>query len=169
MSENDGNSAADKKNVSSQNNPDMDIVNNEEFYSLKEKIQYCSIIQVIVSLIFWIWALLNVLRGTNNFDSGCVLFVLSLVSGMFGFASMNLSPSSPQKKKRRALSFAHLNLGMTICSHILICFELFWCCNYDSRHRISNLLCHIWHTMVHCINSFHYMASSMEEKIETTK
>eukprot|EP01084_Bolivina_argentea_P027248 50661_1 len=103
----------------------MDIVNNEEFYSLKEKIQYCSIIQVIVSLIFWIWALLNVLRGTNNFDSGCVLFVLSLVSGMFGFASMNLSPSSPQKKKRRALSFAHLNLGMTICSHILIALSYF--------------------------------------------
>ena len=53
-----------------------------------KRIRIISSLQIIVSLIFWVWAMFNILNGKLPFDCGIISFVIPPVAGIFGLKSV---------------------------------------------------------------------------------
>ena len=68
--------------------------------------------QIVISLIFWAWALANILRG-QGFDLGVISFALSFIAGILGITSV-FSKGDRQKL------LANLHLAMTAIGHLIV-------------------------------------------------
>lgn len=78
------------------------------------KVKLYTLCQIGVSLMFWIWALVNILKG-RGFDLGVVSFLFPLFAGIFGYLSTNSS-----RIKSKSMINVNLHLILTIFGHLFV-------------------------------------------------
>ena len=78
------------------------------------RVKLYSICQIVISLMFWIWALVNILRR-GGFDLGVISFLFPLFAGIFGYLSTNSS-----RIKSKTMFNVNIHLGLTIFGHFFV-------------------------------------------------
>ena len=96
---------------------DRSVVN--EIIIWKMRVKLYSIIQIIVALMFWIWALINIMKG-QVFDAGVISFIFPFFAGIFGYLS-----TYKIKQQQERLLYVNLHLGLTIFGHFLVTLNYF--------------------------------------------
>eukprot|EP00483_Globobulimina_turgida_P001231 UN01233 len=86
-------------------------LNEHMLSSMRIKVKLYTIIQIGVSLMFWIWALVNILKD-GEFDAGVVSFVFPFFAGICGYVSTS--------KSYEKMLFVNLHLGLTVAGHFLV-------------------------------------------------
>ena len=81
------------------------------------RIESISSLQIYVSVVFWGWAVLNVVTGKQPFDGGIIVFVFSLVAGIIGLESVKSTGD-----RRRLLAERHLRYTIVGHSLVTICY-----------------------------------------------
>ena len=84
-----------------------------EFCSSTRGIGIISFLQIIVSLTFWTWAVVNMVTGKMKFDGGTISFATAFIAGLTGMASVRGDGD------RRVL-FAERYIRITFFSHSLV-------------------------------------------------
>ena len=84
-----------------------------EYAANMNRISIISMLQIIVSLIFWAWAWFNNFTRKLPFDSGIIIFVLPFVTGIFGL-------QSAQSNGVRTRPLAEKHFRYTRISHVLV-------------------------------------------------
>ena len=105
-------------------------------------VRYGSMIQMTVSFIFWMWALINIVSGRASFDLGVVTFIFPFIAGLSGYLSVSLQRSI----------FVNLYLILTIFGHAIVTYNYCDGAGYFSKEGDKKLVAYtaifagIWFT-----------------------
>lgn len=109
-----------------------------------------SLLQISVSLVFWIWAIVNTVSGkAKPVDGGVISFLFPMMAGIFGWKS--LSGHDPTKK------MAKFSMAFTAVGHVLVSLNyvlgivvapndafMWYCITMTSLWAISGIVFTIW-------------------------
>ena len=72
-----------------------------------------SILQIVVSIVFWIWAIVNIVTDKVPFDAGVVSFLVPMAAGICGLKS---AASNGEKRK----SAGKFHIIFTVSGHLVV-------------------------------------------------
>eukprot|EP01084_Bolivina_argentea_P286489 491453_1 len=116
---------------------------------MRIKVKVYTIVQMLVSLIFWIWALVNILRDLG-FDAGVISFVFPFFAGICGYVSTS--------KGYQKMLFVNIHLLLTVFGHFLVTLNYLagvfvsgvsqdfkiYCAVFTGLWFVSWILCSFW-------------------------
>jgi len=79
--------------------------------STEDKVFWISVVELVIGLVFWIWALFDLLDG--DFDIGFIVFVLIIVAGTLGI-------KLTWKNARRPKNQLEALWIMFLCAHAIV-------------------------------------------------
>lgn len=98
-------------------NESVDAIDPNTLTPLRIKVKLYSLTQIIVSLTFWVWALINILVRDYPFDAGVISFAFSFFAGVIGWIS---TQNINKQQIKRSLLYANIHFGLTIFAHFLV-------------------------------------------------
>lgn len=88
------------------------------FVRLRYEIMISSLIQVLVSLTFWIWALINCFN--EGFDLGVISFMLPLFAGLYGYSTTRYIINPRNKVLKNWAFYGKIHYWLTLFGHLFV-------------------------------------------------
>ena len=122
----------------------------------RKMIYHCIGFQIIFSLIFWVWAMINTLVRDQGFDIGIATFPIPVIGGIFGLLSVYSRTSINNKLKLMIFHFIFMLCGNTalLIEYTMGAFDywgtdesteyMIYCCIFAWLYAIALILFTYW-------------------------